>query len=104
MADYADEGEEKREAVDQSQEGLDYNDGVDEPREELAGEYSVLLYQLGEVVQSTCYERWLSFGLRRLVERGKREKRRVRMRSSMSEPLYIPIARVRNPKPSNTPV
>ena len=56
MADYADEGEEKREAVDQSQEGLDHNDGVDESREELAGEYSVLLYQLGEVIKSTCYE------------------------------------------------
>ena len=47
MADYANEGEKKREAVDQSQEGLDGDDGVDEACEELAGEYGVLLYQFG---------------------------------------------------------
>ena len=55
MADYADEGEEKGEAVDQGQEGLDGDDGVDEAREELTRDDGVLFYQLGEVVESACY-------------------------------------------------
>ena len=57
MADYAYGGEGKREAVDQSQEGLDGDDGVDEAREELAGQYGMLLYQFGEVIESACYDR-----------------------------------------------
>ena len=44
MADYAYGGEGKREAVDQSQEDLDGDDGVNEAREESAGHYGVLLY------------------------------------------------------------
>lgn len=56
MAGYADEGEERREAVDQSQEGLDGDDGVNEAREEFAGENGVLFNQFGEVIQSACYE------------------------------------------------
>ena len=56
MADYTDEGEEKGEAVDQNQEGLDSDDHVDKAREELTCEYGVLLYQFGEVIKSACYE------------------------------------------------
>ena len=55
MADYTDEGEEKREAVDQNQEGVDGDDGVDKTREELPCEHGVLLYQFGEVIKSACY-------------------------------------------------
>ena len=44
MADYADEGEEKREAVNQSQERLDGDYCVDETGEEFAGEHGVLLH------------------------------------------------------------
>ena len=54
MADHAYERQDKRKAVDQSQEGMNGDDGIDEPRKKLAGEYSVLLYQLGEVVKSAC--------------------------------------------------
>ena len=50
MAGYADEGEENGEAIDQSQERLDGDDGVDEAREEFAGEHGVLFYQFGEVI------------------------------------------------------
>lgn len=72
MADYTDEGEEKGEAVDQGQEGLDSDDRVDKAREELTCEYGVLLYQFGEVIKSACYElmgQLWSTGF--LVERGK---------------------------------
>ena len=56
MADYAHGGEGKREAVDQGQEDLDGDDGVNEAREEFAGRYGVLLYQFGEVIESACYD------------------------------------------------
>ena len=55
MAKHADEGEEKREAVNQSQEGLDGDDGINEARKKLAGKHGVLLYQFGEVIKSACY-------------------------------------------------
>lgn len=44
VAGYAYEGEEKREAVDQSQEGLGGDDGVYKTGEESAGENGVLFY------------------------------------------------------------
>lgn len=54
MARDADEGGEQGEAVDQRQERLHGDGGVDEAREELAGEDGVLFDQLGEVVESAC--------------------------------------------------
>ena len=35
---------------------MNEDDGVNETRKELAGEYSVLLYQFGEVIKSACCE------------------------------------------------
>ena len=54
MAGDAHEGGEQGEAVDQRQERLDGDGGVDEAREELAGEDGVLFDQFGEVVESAC--------------------------------------------------
>ena len=50
----ADEGEEQGEAVDQRQERLDGDGGVDEAREEFARDDGVLFDQFGEVVESAC--------------------------------------------------
>lgn len=67
MAGYADDGDEKREAVDQSEEGLDGDDGVDEAREKFAGEDGVLFYQFGEVIESACCEGRVSFRFDRRI-------------------------------------
>lgn len=50
MGDDAERRQADGEAVEEDEEELDGNDGVDESREELFREDGVLFYELGEVV------------------------------------------------------
>ena len=58
MAANAEQGEQRGEAVHDGEQDLDGNDAVYDAREQLLGEYGMLLHELGEVVQAGGW--WLS--------------------------------------------
>ncbi len=97
MAGYAEEGEEDGEAVDEGEENLNGDDGVDEAGEEFAREDGVLFDQFGEVVEAARWGRCQSYKALTWIggSWGIAGERRCE--------LSIPMARVRKAKPSRTP-
>ena len=57
MAEDAEEGQEEWEAIDEEEQEMDGDDGVDELGEKPFGEDGMLFDQLGEVVESRCCSR-----------------------------------------------
>ena len=55
MACYTDEGKQNGKVIDEGQEDLDADDGVDETGEDFAREDGVLFDQFGEVVEAACW-------------------------------------------------
>ena len=84
----ADEGEDLREAIDEDEEGLDDNDGVDHARQ-----------------KSLCYDRMFFDELRQIIQSGSWDLlsggSRGALRGIRDDDL--PMARVRKPKPRTMP-
>ena len=91
MAGDTDEGEADGETVNESEQDLDGDDGIDEAGEKFAGQNGVLFDQFGKIVESTGFDRLqivsASGGCGCIVKAG----------------VNAPMARVRKLKPRRTP-